>query len=304
MNTVFTSPQQLVQTQTVRNILHGQGTIHSVRSTDLLPSALEVIVTNHISSVPVFSVVENRFASFFDLLDLVFYLGELLHEDLDLEAVKAKLLSTSCEEAKNIRSIQTNWSGSFLDKLSDTDTLKKAISLITAFVNLHRLPVFTLTGDLVGIISQSDIVYAIAPHINLFPIANKSVKDIGLGIRSVVSISQDATLKDAVLKLKEHVISGIAVLDENELLIGAVSAADVKIIGNNFSDLDKLNLSIKECFHESLGRPHHLTLDCTVQKVFERFSEEKLHRIWVADSGKVVGVITAIDLISLISKYF
>eukprot|EP01126_Amoeba_proteus_P040745 TRINITY_DN4363_c0_g1_i13.p1 TRINITY_DN4363_c0_g1~~TRINITY_DN4363_c0_g1_i13.p1 ORF type:complete len:208 (-),score=20.56 TRINITY_DN4363_c0_g1_i13:315-938(-) len=153
-------------------------------------------------------------------------------------------------QLEEFRNLHSNWAGKFVDNLYQTDSLRRAINVMVSLVNVHRyksykrprlflfmlyssfrLPVFTLSGDLVGILSQMDIVSLLDTHIQLFPIANKSVKDLRLGLKEVIQISDSLTLKDAFRVIRENRVSGIAVVDKRGYLVGNVSASDIKIIG-------------------------------------------------------------------------
>lgn len=296
------SPSDLVTRTLVKDILKKQDNVISTDSSALLSEAFTKIVEQGISSVPVFSTVENRYSSFIDVLDISMFVVSLIETHNDLEKVKEVFNSTTVGELKDFQRVHRNWAGNFVDNLNSTDTLKRAMNIMVNLVNIHRLPTFTLSGDLVGVLSQSDIVYTLASNIHLFPIANKRVKDIGLGIKAVISVPQDATLRDAFSKIKEHKISGIAVVDENEQLVGSVSAADIKIIDGKAHSLDKLSSPVKDFKGDK--KTVTVTTDLSIQEVFEKFAHERAHRAFVIGQNfKLVGVITLIDLLELILNY-
>lgn len=119
-------------------------------------------------------------------------------------------------------------------------------------------------------------------------------------------------MKDAFSKIKEHKISGIAVVDNGQL-VGSVSAADIKIIGTvgmelnspsggQANALDKLSTPVKDFKGDK--KTVTVTPDLSVQQVFEKFAHERAHRAFVIDqNSKLVGVITLIDLLELILNY-
>eukprot|EP01126_Amoeba_proteus_P040746 TRINITY_DN4363_c0_g1_i2.p1 TRINITY_DN4363_c0_g1~~TRINITY_DN4363_c0_g1_i2.p1 ORF type:complete len:177 (-),score=37.25 TRINITY_DN4363_c0_g1_i2:74-604(-) len=175
---------------------------------------------------------------------------------------------------------------------------------MVSLVNVHRLPVFTLSGDLVGILSQMDIVSLLDTHIQLFPIANKSVKDLRLGLKEVIQISDSLTLKDAFRVIRENRVSGIAVVDKRGYLVGNVSASDIKIIGKNFENLNLLEDPVSVWLSNTVTRskPVSVSLTTTVQNVIRTMKVEKVHRVFVTDPS-LVGVISPIDLLELVATH-
>jgi len=296
----MTSANELLNKTLVCDI--AQTNVTATRSDDRITAALSMMITGRISSVPMFSVEENRFSCFVDVLDVVSFLVDL-GEVQDVSVLQEKFCASTNAEVKGNHG--SNWSGAFIDKLNEADTLKRAINIMTYMVNIHRLPIFTLSGDLVGILSQSDIIHTLAPHIGLFSISNKLLKEIGLGLgrKDVICVTEDATLREAFSKMKEHNISGLAVVDNQGFLVSSVSAQDVKILGENAERLQALNQPIRECFPERRRIVAAVTPDCSVRKVFERFHNERLYRLFITEDMHVIGIITQIDLLDLLSKH-
>eukprot|EP01126_Amoeba_proteus_P040747 TRINITY_DN4363_c0_g1_i3.p1 TRINITY_DN4363_c0_g1~~TRINITY_DN4363_c0_g1_i3.p1 ORF type:complete len:323 (-),score=42.90 TRINITY_DN4363_c0_g1_i3:74-1042(-) len=318
----YCSSSDFVSKTLVKDVIRTQGDVISVESDSLLSGVFQKLLENRISSAPVYNKSENRFANFVDVQDFCNYVSHIL-DTVGVEKAEESLLESSCSVLEEFRNLHSNWAGKFVDNLYQTDSLRRAINVMVSLVNVHRyksykrprlflfmlyssfrLPVFTLSGDLVGILSQMDIVSLLDTHIQLFPIANKSVKDLRLGLKEVIQISDSLTLKDAFRVIRENRVSGIAVVDKRGYLVGNVSASDIKIIGKNFENLNLLEDPVSVWLSNTVTRskPVSVSLTTTVQNVIRTMKVEKVHRVFVTDPS-LVGVISPIDLLELVATH-
>jgi CBS domain-containing protein len=99
---------------------------------------------------------------------------------------------------------------------------------------------------------------------------------------------------EAIRKLLENKITGAPVLDESGKIVGA------------FSELDCLRITLSSTYYEGMGGKvsEHMTKDLTVVdadtsilELAELFSKSTLRHFPVTDNGKLVGVISRVDLL-------
>ncbi|MCL6271559.1 CBS domain-containing protein [Sansalvadorimonas sp. 2012CJ34-2] len=145
--------------------------------------------------------------------------------------------------------------------------------------------------------------------------------------RKVETIPLDWSVQRLATFLVDHDISGAPVVDESGQLCGMVSVTDiVRQTGSGLLDLDPRDdafykglvdcaLSREEMrsFHESVDETI-LVSDIMTPVVFEVGSETPLtevadamvkghiHRVVVSDNGRLKGIVSALDLLSLIAK--
>lgn len=77
MSSMATSPSDLVSRTLVKDILKTQDNVITTTDSAALPDVLSKILQQRISSVPVFSTVENRYSSFIDVLDLTIFVASV-----------------------------------------------------------------------------------------------------------------------------------------------------------------------------------------------------------------------------------
>jgi len=134
---------------------------------------------------------------------------------------------------------------------------------MVALANIHRLPVFDLRGNFVGILSQSNVINMISDNITLFSmITNKNVSDLRLGIKQVFSVKVSQPIKDAFKLISDNGISGVGVVDDSNVLVGNVSASDIKITGAFCEgSFQKLNTPIKDILGDTMAKKKPIFCD-------------------------------------------
>ena len=104
----------------------------------------------------------------------------------------------------------------------------------------------------------------------------------------------DTNVMDAIHKLLEIKSTGAPVLDESGKLIGA------------FSELDCLRITVNTAYHEDMGGKvsEFMTQDVTsvdretsILEVAELFTKSTLRHFPVIENGKLVGVISRVDVL-------
>lgn len=99
---------------------------------------------------------------------------------------------------------------------------------------------------------------------------------------------------EAIRKLLHHKITGAPVLDEHGKIVGA------------FSELDCLRITVNSTYYEGMGGKvsEHMTRDVTtvdadtsVLEVAELFTKSALRHFPVTEGGKLVGVISRVDIL-------
>lgn len=163
------------------------------------------------------------------------------------------------------------------------DTLAKARSVIRKR-GFRALPVLE-KNRMVGIISRGDILRVTSTRTNL------QVR--GLMNRNVVTASAEDDILQAATLFIKHAILQVPVLDKSGSLAGILSALDIlgAFSKNNIRPVKKKIRDVMSVDVVS-GAP-----DDNITKVWEKMLSTGYSGLPVVDNGKVVGIITRMDLL-------
>lgn len=104
--------------------------------------------------------------------------------------------------------------------------------------------------ELCNVITQSRIVECLSMLFGVDPtftvLGGKTVQELNLGLRNVVSTHESAKAVDAFRMLAEKHISGMAVLNNSGAIVGNISVRDLRVIRSNAAFLKLLLLPLSE----------------------------------------------------------
>jgi len=82
-----------------------------------------------------------------------------------------------------------------------------------------------------GILSHTDVVAHLAQHIErLGPIAERTIEELDVGLETVVRVHRSAKVIEAFSDIAHWKINGIAVLGDHGVLVGNISASDLRYV--------------------------------------------------------------------------
>jgi len=170
--------------------------------------------------------------------------------------------------------------------------------------NLKRVAVECEKGDLIGILSQSQLVKFLLSKINKFEVGDKTIQEFHLGYRPVVCVAKQDFVRDAFLKLCEVKITGAAVMDDDKL-IGNFSISDFKF-ANSLNLLGYLHLTIEQFLQlkpppdSPIPSPICVRPQTTILELLEKIRLTGVHRLYLVDDDHLIGVISLKDIVELI----
>lgn len=132
---------------------------------------------------------------------------------------------------------------------------------INLFVNSksHRCPIVNDAGEVVSILTQATVLNLIASRPELLGELGKStVQELDLGTRPVMTVKKHTRVIDALKLMHEKKISGIAIVDDQNNVIGNISARDIKAINS-----------------KHLGASMYMTVGNFIQKTKQSSVEEQ-----------------------------
>jgi len=117
----------------------------------------------------------------------------------------------------------------------------------------------------------------------------------------VLTVDADAPLADAVVTLAEAHVSALPVLDRGGRLMGVVSSTDV-LAATAESDPER-RAEVLETPVRMLMTPRTLTIapGAGVREAARRLLYADVHRIFVTDQDRVVGVVSSSDVVRAIA---
>lgn len=127
--------------------------------------------------------------------------------------------------------------------------------------------------------------------------------------KDVITIKQDESIKDAVIKLRKYKKSGFPVVDDEGKVVGVFSETDIlDKLPDIFEESDKIPMiDVQELttppVSSVMGKPT-ITVNSKedIRNVAKIFLEKYIHRVPVVDDGKLVGIISLGDLLKAFSE--
>lgn len=164
-----------------------------------------------------------------------------------------------------------------------TDPIAKARSVIRRR-GYRALPVLD-GGRLVGIISRGDILRVTSTRTNL--------QVSGLMSKNVVTVSADDDLLQVARLLAKYGVRQLPVLDGSKRLVGIISALDV-LAAFQSNNVSPVKNKIRDVMSVDVvyAKP-----DDNITKVWEKMLSTGYSGLPVVEDGKVVGIITRMDLL-------
>jgi len=264
-----------------------------VNAEDNLEKAWNEIIQNGFLSIPV--IKDKKPLGFIDVFDILSFItkGNVGH----------KFTEAKCESVTNFSENDA------MIRVVDSSELWTTANVMVDFGKLHRVPIIK-NDQLVGLISQGDIIAYIQSFIESDPIGDKTIQELELGIhKTVITISKNDTVRNGFQKILDNNVSGIAVTAQSDDLYAALSATDIIHFGI-LKDLKELDIKIEEFLKTKIPpnttfglNPVFVTPADTLKILIKKLTEGHVHRVFiVGDLMKVIGIISLIDVIKFLTK--
>jgi len=275
-----------------------------------LNQCFEALVTNHILSAPVVDETTKEFVGLLDMKDFVAYILYLFSG----KGHPVHCNKESCEKNKSSEgSLDLAVVGGDLVDYSrrnpfipipDDSCLGHAMKEI-ANRELYRMPVVSKhNNELVGMLSQSTIVqYLVQNKEKLTDVVKQSIQELQVGAigttKKVIQVSEDTILLKVFEIIWENKVHGCPVVSKaTGQIIGSISVTDLQYcISTNLQYLSFPVSSLLKDFESVRKQLVTCNMNSSLLEVMEKLVEEKVHRIYVVDGQKVIGIITMIDII-------
>jgi len=289
----------------VNEICMPSGQVLVCDEVDTLLDVYKRLITNNILSLPVCSTDKSRFYGFIDILDIVSYLTNNITSPRGDDQVVEPWYSIVDITSTNCRKIM-NYSGRDPTLVIDINDSIQSVIDHASFLNYHRIAIMK-NGVAESILTQTRLLgYLYKRNMSGYmgTLGSQTVGDLRLGIRAVHTVTNGTQVLQAFKKMVKEKISGLAIVDERNRLIGNLSASDLKLIGYDMELYAKLFGTVadfvkrKQASSQTPKEQIIVKLSTKFTEVLELFQKNKVHRIYVVDGDLLLGVITIGDILS------
>ena len=119
----------------------------------------------------------------------------------------------------------------------------------------------------------------------------------------LVTASPDTLLSELIAILADSHISAVPVVDEHGRMLGVVSSTDVLLAEAEARDDPARSLMMESTAVRDIMTPMVRTIvpEATLKDAALRMLYSEVHRLFVTSSGRLVGVVSAMDLVGAIA---
>jgi len=285
-----------------------KGHIVEIDSKMPLDQAFGILVDNNILSAPVWDEASKKYLGFLDVHDLVAFAVFASKENDLVQSLKEILNHGVKMHAKAQDGITLTYlcrRNPF--KAVDGEATFEEVCRILA-TGAHRVPILAADGKVSNIVSQSSIIQFLATHFVNDEFLTKTVAELHLGTSPVLSVLQSDTALKTFSKLDDTGRSGLAVVDNEGVLVGNTSNSDIKLYL-------KHNETLNQSIIEFLNKIRRLDLSTrapsftcrsedSLYHLIGKLSATKAHRVFIVDDHyRPIRVVSLTDIIRAILKY-
>jgi CBS domain-containing protein len=262
-------------------------------------------------SIPVVDA-NNKCIGLVDLLDMSALLLQIFYEDYPkpnfqdgehlkkvLEKVRKSFFKTPIKQIMNL-SKRNEYKPVTADILFGNEEVLGRLAS-----GAHRIPVIDGNKQVINYITQGRVMELIAENINNFRNKmDKTVTNLGLGLREVVTVNEDQTAIEAFIKMHQNKVSGIAVVDSEKKLIGSLSVSDLKYIlvdeifyGLAESAMDFVAFCRQQNVHE-FSPSISVDKSTSLERIIGKFAKTHVQRLFIIDENKLpIGVFSLTEVL-------
>jgi CBS domain-containing protein len=287
--------------------LKGKSVI-SVNRDDAIAKAFKLMVEHKIHSVAVFDPTSKKYRAFLDILDILYHAMNTFHlaeleRSFSMISVHDHFSKHTCGELANISE-----RSSYL-QVNDNVSLWDILEFFVVADAVQRVAVVTQKEEIVGVCSRLRLVQFFSPHILKFSLARKSIHELNLGIKKVITVKANSAVSDAFKLIRDHGLNSVGVVHEdNGQLIGNISASDLKVVGLTGELFGRMLLSCRQYLtliptNPNFTYPISVNPSTTVEELIKKFDIAHVHRIYVVDNQQMpVGIVSVYDLLKALKE--
>jgi len=287
----------VLKTTTVKRLATTQVTLldHSCTITQ----GLQILADNRILSAPIVNRSSNTCLGSVDVLDLLFFLltGPKDPKVAWNEEVKRRLTLPA------YHAIDYSFKNPFTPVVEDCPVSDVVAKLFT--LGVHRVPVVDRTMHFTGIIAQMDVISFLCKEFDkdrdqsLMTLARRPLSSMDFR-GEVIAVNHKTKLIDAFSDIVINGISGIAVVNDQNKLIGNLSASDFEGI---------LEATLFDFANKTLGEIIknqelvYVTRLNTLEETIQKLHKHNIHRVYVLNHELIpIGLVSTTDVMHILTN--
>jgi CBS domain-containing protein len=288
------------------------GAVIRVFEENLIPEAFKKMTEHHVMCVPVVKHTDGSLVRMLSITDLINLFLKLFPVE-ELKKFDHHDLIHSQEKINKMKAGEVAAWEEPVVEVSEESTLLDAVKLMLD-KKVHRVVVLNEHKRPTSVITQSRVVKLLSVGADSYPKSKKTLKELNLGLKSVITVPETGVAYDAFKLMLEKKVSAVGVVDENGVLKGSLSVNDIKGLGFSLAFFELLGCTNKTYLDELRLRDLQRTIPdardpvvCkstdSLEKVINTIQYYRIHRIYVVDdAGKPIGVVSLYDLLQELVK--
>jgi len=296
---------QLINSTTANDLACKKARVLALDCNTLIHDALKTLATNNIISAPVIDSNVNHFIGFVDVLDIAAYAWHVYRQQspnywngvfqFNETFTASSFFSTAIKEVINF-----SWWNQVVT-VKETDNIAGVVdAFVRRYYKPHRVGLISPEGKFTNVLTQTDLIQFADENMEILPMGDKTIGELGIA-RPPILIPVASSMIDAINVLVANRVSGLGLIDQRGKLAANFSASDLTgMVPNTFNTLNEPALT-----YLSLGRflaPVTCTYGSTLADVIVMLARERVHRVYVVEQDRPVGVISMSDIIPLLAK--
>lgn len=283
---------------------------------------LDKLETKGILSAPIVDN-KNNIVGILDILDIALFVVGLYPKDLPTDNLSEdelrKVLATGGKFESTLLSSVLELSNEVKRSYDHVFIVQKSTSVMKLlemfYSGVHRVLVLEEENSVaINVVTQSDLMNLLAQCLPFLEeeTKKKTVRQLSLDTKNLVTVTADTKAFTAICRMQYHVqkpfLSAIPIVDCSGHLLANFSASNLKglrqttfmslllpifvyLIMQTETNEFKRNLTRFKSIHPVVCDP-----STTFESVVERMVAHKVHRLWVVEDEKPIGVISIGDL--------
>eukprot|EP01121_Diplochlamys_sp_Union-15-3_P015126 TRINITY_DN493_c0_g1_i1.p1 TRINITY_DN493_c0_g1~~TRINITY_DN493_c0_g1_i1.p1 ORF type:complete len:315 (-),score=43.15 TRINITY_DN493_c0_g1_i1:131-1075(-) len=286
---------------------HPEDKVHTIAADKTVSDAMKIISENKILSLPVVKGIQV--IGIIDVLDIASFVISTLNEPEKLEKQQIKNVGVSGLAIAQlpVQKVLERVGRGPVNPLHENSSAIEAVKLFAS--GIRRCPVYNDKYEIVTTLSQTDVIRLIKAYLpigDLKPLAVKKISDLPLGTYPIYQVLTTDSVLHTLKVIADKDISAVPLVDPADgKIVANFSASDLKgLLLSEISDFtDKTIDYLTHRYPKSLN-PVIVTGEDTLETVFTKIIESRVHRAWVVDPNKKpIGCISMTDLLKFVRDY-
>eukprot|EP00037_Helgoeca_nana_P014555 m.135565 g.135565 ORF g.135565 m.135565 type:complete len:321 (-) comp22606_c0_seq2:2493-3455(-) len=267
--------------------------------------AYAILLKANVQSAPVYDSAQKKYVGTLDLRDLVPAIVKKGDSDDADGNAGPELLDRILKVSAEMRGLPSDALPLLINpggfrSVSEEGSLDDATRQLM-HKGCYRVSVLNSAGDAINVISQSTVISWLQQHVGEFQkIGSQTVAAAGCGTSPVLAVKDSDPILTAFALIAENDITGVAVINDDGLLVSAVAASDLKALLCEASSVCSLSTVefLTKVRQDGLGADQVAVRSTdTLAHVITKLASTKAHRVYVVENGKATSVISLTDLL-------